>query len=287
MLWTANQLSKHRFPRTYLFEPIIPRDGVVFFYGKRNIGKSHAVLGAALCVTHGGRWYGRYQTAPGPVVYVQADMGPELEQQRIHAAEKFYSMERLHLWFPNFLNLPSLQPDDPTVTAIKAINPVLIVWDTLRKAHRLANNDDDTPSWVYGSAKRLFPHCAHWFVHHDKKDVVDQDQLESDELFRGTGAWLDDCDTGIHVSQQSQGRLLLEFTKVRSAPAQPPIPLTLSPESLLFYTSSDQITRLLEQWKASHIGGTEEQLEQYLLSCFVGSPKVIRQLIGGIDGQRE
>lgn len=281
MLWTARNLSEHHFPRTYLIDPIVPRDGTVFFYGKRNIGKSHIVLGAALAITHGGRWFGRYPCVAGPVVYVQSDMGPELEQQRVKAAARYYHLDNLHFWFPNFLNLPAMLHDDPLVQEIRVIDPALIVWDTLRKTHRLPNNDDDTPSWVYGAAKRLFPHCAHWFVHHDKKDVVDQEELEPDELFRGTGAWLDDCDTGIHVREAAPGRLMMEFTKVRSAPNQAPLSLTLNPEALMFYTSGENILGMVERWKQAHPTGTPEQLEQYLLSSFVGGPRVIKQVIYG------
>jgi AAA domain-containing protein len=282
MLWTADGLAEHAFPRTYLFEPIIPRDGIVFFYGKRNIGKSHVVLGAALCVTHGGRWFGRYPTSKGTVVYVQSDMGPELEQQRVHAAKRFYSLDNLHFWFPDFLNLPGLMHDDPMIQEINALNPSMIIWDTLRKTHRLPNNDDDTPSWVYGAAKRLFPHCVHWFVHHDKKDIVDQNELEPDELFRGTGAWLDDCDTGIHVSSVTEGRLALEFTKIRSAAQQPPVHLVLNPEALLLYTSGERILDMIQRWKTRNPKGSEEELRQFLLASFVGGPAVIDQALRGM-----
>lgn len=286
-LWTAKKLAEYHFPRSYLIDPIIPRDGIVFFYGKRNIGKSHLVLGAALSIVAGGRWLGKYQAHKGSVVYVQSDMGPELEQQRVLAAQRHYDLDGLHFFFPNFLNLPALVHDEPIVQEMRAINPSLIIWDTLRKTHRLPNNDDDTPSWVYGSARRLFPGCAHWFVHHDKKDVVDQDQLEPDELFRGTGAWLDDCDTGIHVREVANGKLVLEFTKVRSAPQQAPISLTLNPDTLLLYGSGENLVSCVEQWERRHPDGSREECRKYLLASFVASPKVIDAFFGGYDENRD
>ena len=278
-LWTASELAEHNFHTPFLVEPVIPRGGAVLFHGKRNIGKSQFALTLAACLAEEGVLFGRYPTySTGPVVYVQADMTAAVQQQRVRVMKKLYQLDRLHFIFPPYFNIAVIREEDEVVDKIRALEPSLIVWDTLRKIHRQDSNSDETPSFVYGKTRELFPDVTHIFVHHDKKTIADQDKLDPEEFFRGSGAWLDDADTGIHLSSAGRRRLTLRFTKVRTASEQPNIPLVFDSETMLLYTDDDQARRLAEWYIGTHGGASMQELEHFLLSSFVGGPRIVRKL---------
>ncbi len=283
-LWTAEALTKHVFPQAFLIEPFIPRGGNVLFHGKRGIGKSQLALTIAICLTENGVLYGKYPThAYGPVVYVQADMVAPIQQMRLRAVQQYYKLQDLHFLFPTHFNLAEVSERDPVIKDIVALKPCLIVWDTLRKIQRLSTSDDEVPSFIYGKCQDMFPGTTHFFVHHDKKTVVDQEQLDPEEFFRGTGAWLDDADTGLHLSRITGNNLMLTFTKHRTCDSQPPLPLTLHPQTLLCYATGTQLIPLSDKWKASHPQGSLVDLEKHLLSSFVAGPRVIHKLLHGVE----
>jgi hypothetical protein len=45
------------------------------------------------------------------------------------------------------------------------------------------------------------------------------------------------------------------------------------------YASGEKLLGLAEEYKAANPDCTPEELEQFLLSCFVSSPQVIQQLV--------
>src|SRR5207245_1060114 len=179
---------------------------------------------------------------------------------RVRAIQKLYSLAELHFVFPRFFNLAQVTYETAEIREIAALRPSVIIWDTLRKVQRLKTNDDDTPSFIYGNCQDMFPHTTHFFVHHDKKTQVDDHQLDPDEKFRGSGAWLDDADTGLHLSRVAHGKLLLTFTKTRSCEEQPPLPLSLHTDTLLLYATADQqAKRSIYWWIEAHPTGYLEE----------------------------
>lgn len=284
-LWSADALAQHHFKDLYLLHPIIPQGGIVFFYGKRNIGKTCLVQSLVLSVLEGGRWLGKYQAFPGPVVYIQADMTASIQQQRVRAALRYHRMDNLHFLFPSFFNIGALQADTDIVQKINVLKPKLVVWDTLRKITRGdLVTDDSLPSFIYGKAKDLFPGATHLFVHHDKKTIADQDKLDEEEMFRGSGALIDDADTGMHLNRVGGGRLMLTFPKTRTCAEQPSVPLILHPETLLVYASGDAAKLCADHWRSQHPTGSPDALERFLLASFVGTPRIARFLAHGDPG---
>lgn len=280
LLWTAERLARHDFKEVYLVEPVIPLGGIVFLSGKRGIGKSHFCLTLAACLERRGHLFGRYPVHPtGPVVYVQADMPEALTQVRVKLAQaNGYKLHNTYFFFPRFFDLLSLNENSQLVKEIQELQPCLVIWDTLRKIHKGSSNEDEVPSLVYGYAQKLFPTATHLFIHHEKKTVVEQEKLELDELHRGSGAWIDDADTGYRLSKVANGRLRLEGTKHRSCEEQPPIDLTLSREALLLYASADHAASLAALWRSRFPLGTSAELEAFLMSSFVGSARLAAEL---------
>lgn len=279
MLWSTDQLVRHVFPhRRYLFDPIVPHGGIVLFHGKRGLGKSQLVLTMSAALEQNTDLFGRYRTEPGKVVYVQVDMTPQIQQERVQRARHFYDLNNVHFYFADVFNVAALRESDELVQLIRAEQPDLIVWDTLRKITTMDVNDDRTPSFIYGLVKSLFPGSTHCFIHHDKKTVVEQDELDPDEAFRGSGAWIDDADTGLRLTGSSGGRLQLTVTKSRTAERQEPLLLTLHPDTLLLYASSVNASALASKWQARNDDASIDQLGQYLLRSFTCSPRLVPKI---------
>ena len=118
----------------------------------------------------------------------------------------------------------------------------------------------------------------------DKKTIADQDQLDPDESFRGSGAWLDHADTGIKLKEIGVGKMLIEFAKVRSCPPQPAISVSLSTETMLVYALGEHVQELIQRWKHTHPDIHPAELERYLMSSFAAPPRTIRALVYGPAG---
>jgi hypothetical protein len=290
VLWTTEQLVHHLFPSTFLIDPFLPRSGIALAYAKRGVGKTHFALTLAACLTEGGILFGRYATHQGPVVLVQADMGAPIQQRRVRQTRRTYPLTHLYFAFPDFLSLPDLTASDSLIQLIRSVDPVCVIWDTLRQIHRMDMNSDETPAWIYGTARHLLPHAAHLFIHHDKKTIAEQEDLDQDESFRGSGAWLDHADVGIKLRGVGTGRLALDFTKVRTCEPLPSLALSLSTETMLLYALGEDVRPLIVGWRARHPRGTPEDLTVYLLNSFVAPPRTIAALVqqayaeGRVDG---
>jgi len=185
-IWSSDELVKHTFRNAYLLEPIVPRGGLVLFHGKRGIGKTQLLLTLAASLNEGGTLFGRYRSRPSVVVYIQADMTPQIQQLRVRQAQRLYPLDKTFHLFPAFFNVAALRETDTLIEEIRALQPDLVIWDTLRKIHRGDSNSDETPSFVYGRARELFPGSTHIFVHHDKKTIAEQEKLDEEELYRGS-----------------------------------------------------------------------------------------------------
>jgi len=283
VLWSARDLAAANIREVFLIAPILPVEGIALLHGKRAIGKSHALLTIAACVSEGGMLWGRFPCRREAVVYIQADMPVALQHLRVKAAVTRYPMHRVFFHFPRFIDLLKLEPEDELVERIRSVNPGLIIWDTLRKIHRGSSNDDDIPSAVYGWSKELFPGATHIFAHHDKKTVVDQEKLDPDEAFRGSGAWIDDGDLGLHLEALAENHNAVRFTKVRSDRTPPPFPLSLDTDVMLLYARG-RPRELAEQWCRQHPAGTSAQLLQFLMASFCCTPAIARKTVKEIMG---
>ena len=195
----------------------MPQGGLVVLHGKRGIGKSQFSLTLAHSVANGLDLFNHFEVKQGRVLLVQIDMTPQITKLRIEKLWGDYSLDNLYWWLDNYLDVQELNREHPLVKAIIELDPKLVVWDTLRKIHRLKENASESSQIVYGTIRRYLPKPTHLFIHHDKKTQIDKDgQLDPEEAFRGSTDWIDSVDTSIQIQETRPGRLNMHIHKCRT-----------------------------------------------------------------------
>lgn len=243
-VYTDTEFIQKQFPdELYLCEPCIPLGGDVLLHGKRALGKTQLALTLAICVMEGRKWLGQFACLRGPVAYIQVDMPKKLQQDRrrtlYQATNRDYGDQFLHLLSDSKVDiLTAAHAREEWIRRLQEHNPVLVIVDTLRKTHGLDENSSDTPVAVYGAWRALVGQRATiLYVHHDRKTTEFGDLNES---ARGSGAWLDECDTGIHVLGRKKKLDRMEFSKLRTMDYPEPIKLTMNPSTLLVEVDGEE-----------------------------------------------
>ena len=219
----------------FLIKPFFPSGGLCLLHGKRGIGKSMLTMAMARSVATGEPFLGNFQVRKGNVVVIQLDMVESVFHDRLQIDPGYYSFEN---WYTltGVASVARATPKTPWVEAIVATQPELIIIDTLRKAHSWDENSSDTPARFYAKLRELFGFTAVVMIHHDRKSQNDSSGLDAAESFRGSGAWLDDVDCGLHVVKK-KGAVELEFSKVRTCDDIANVPLSVDPDKLVLVSS--------------------------------------------------
>lgn len=261
-VYTDTEFLQKQFPdELYLCEPCIPLGGDVLLHGKRALGKTQLALTLAISVMEGTKWLGQYQALRGRVAYVQADMPKKLQQDRRRTLYKVTGMDYgddfLHILSDSKVDiLSAAHAREEWIRRLHQHDPVLVIVDTLRKTHPLDENSSDTPVAVYGAWRALVGQKATIvYVHHDRKTSEFGDLNES---ARGSGAWLDECDTGIHIIGKKKRLDRMEFSKLRTMDYPEPIPLRMNPETLLIEADTEEP---VEKWVRQQIAAGKPKAE--------------------------
>ena len=184
-LWSTAEFAEHEFPTpSYLVAPIIPQGGTCILHGKPNVGKSQFILTLAHAINNGLPLFGRWPTRQGPVVVVQVDMTGQIQQSRVLRVVGQLALDQTY-WLVeedgstpliDICKMPYTHPH--VVEQIAEIDPLLIVWDTLRKTHMLSENASESAILVYNAARAVHRQATHMFVHHDRKEARDPEHSE-------------------------------------------------------------------------------------------------------------
>lgn len=229
--FTSQEFLDHDFKMPlFLAAPAIPLGGDVLVHGKRGAGKTQYALTLAEAVLYGSSFLGTYACSQQPVAYLQLDMPARLQQERM---QKFGLVhDDFHILTSdsriNVLLDAVKKPD--WVSYLRSLDAGLVIVDTLRKCHPLDENDSDTPVQVYGAWRDIVgPKATMCYIHHDRKSFEGQNL---DESSRGSGAWLDEVDTAIHLMTRAKKLAKMSFTKARTMEIPEPMAIRLNPETL-------------------------------------------------------
>jgi hypothetical protein len=271
-LWTFDEFLNHDFGEgVFLCDPIIPAGGDFLLHGPRAAGKTQFALTLGVAVARGEYFLNQYRCDQGRVVYFQADVPEKLFQQRIRNLEhlcKGLPIDFLTVGRRFDVNKAAKNPPG-VIKRAGDLNPALVIVDSLRKTHDGDENDSNTPSRVYDAWHALFPTATHGYLHHDRKASRDAYRDLSDEDFRGSGAWIDDVDTGLHLirSRKKGGHIAtLTYSKLRTCEEKPPMLLGMGKDTLLMEPAKPTVLQHARQYLQEHPTATRGQVAQYLQS---------------------
>jgi len=247
-IYSAEELARHEFPdEPFLVEPLMPQGGIVLLHGKRGIGKSQFSLTLAHSIANGLPLFNYFPVTQSKVVVVETDMTAKIQQLRILKVFDRLCLKNIYYTFPVPCNVAEFRTKHALVMAINEIKPNLIVWDTLRKIHRMKESSSETVQVVYENLRQYFPGVTHMLVHHDKKTFADNEGLDQEELFRGSGAWVDDADTSIQITETGAKRARMKVwihkCRTMSEAERPNLIVEMDPQTMMLHPHSPNTAR--------------------------------------------
>lgn len=124
----ASDALKVRPPRNYIVEKILPESSLTLVYGHSGTLKTLAVIDLFVCVALGTRWmqsdtYKGFQCEQGDVLWIDADNGIEIVEERVGAALRGHSKNEAHaerapVHYTSFLNPAFLANEDAPIVAL-------------------------------------------------------------------------------------------------------------------------------------------------------------------------
>lgn len=186
----------------WLIQPYIPREGVIFLYGKKGVGKSPLTWSLAHSVASGEPWLGLPVQNTGTVLYIEVDS--PLSVVKVRTDHMRFTPQTL-FYFPTdpLLCLPEGYAQLKRET--EQVSPALVIVNTLRKIHSYSDKDSDTPARIYSKFRRLWPSIL--FVHHEKRTPANPDEaFEPGEEFSGSLAWHNDAQTCLHLRRATRSK---------------------------------------------------------------------------------
>lgn len=265
--WAGGELLAHDFKEPELLvQSLLPWGGSMLMHGPRTAGKTQLALALASAVHHGSLFLEKYQCQQAKVAYVEVDMTAKTLQARVAQAGNGLS-EIAYVTADGPIDVARATLEQRSFKALHEFAPQLVIVDSLRKTHKYDENDSNTPTFVYGKWRELVPKAAFCFLHHDRKVVKGPMAGDVDEAFRGSSAWLDDVDSGLHLVRDKAAkghRSVLTFSKVRLDESQEPIAIGLDPMTMLAVPADATVRAALIAWLATNVGATVGQTVSYL-----------------------
>jgi RecA-family ATPase len=194
-IWASDYVDLPDNDEAFLVKPLLPSGGLANFYGKPKTAKSFAAIGIAIAVSSGAsQWNGFPVERHGPVLYVQLDT-PRFEWKRRfrNAKAAGYDISKIAIVDLGVSPYPfnALTPQHQTwlKLQIEAVQPVLVVIDTLREAHEGDENDSTDMKKIVNALVAICRPAAVIFVSHSRKDsAFNAMGAESDLMDEGRGS---------------------------------------------------------------------------------------------------
>ena len=208
--WLGDFLDQDIQQVEWVIKPLLPKGGTVFFHGGTSVGKSPFTWALATSVSEGIPFCGYPVNTPGVVLYIELDTPANLIHPRLRLLKVQPGAMWLECHYGRPIDICGLGDDSKLGERFRRLNeelnPVLVVVNTLRKAHTEDDKDSSTPSRVYGAWREYFPHACHLFAHHDRKTPTDKKaNINEDQMFSGSQHWADDATTALHIKRMKAG----------------------------------------------------------------------------------
>jgi hypothetical protein len=282
-LFSIERLRNIIFPQ----EPMVvkdwlPRGGSCIIHGKWETQKSFLATTLANCVAKGEPFMG-YETNQGRVVYVQMDMSPQVQHNRIIQQSDYLAVKDLYWVLGTIVgSCHTINPRDGIPTwakEIRALDPDLVIWDTLRDLHTLDENASDTPKKVFDGVKLLVSSKpCNVFISHNRKGRTDSEgyTIESDEELRGSSAWAATVDAMVEMSgKKDRVKKMMTFTKARCMERPDPVAVQLNANTLLMelYRVGSESVRVAREW----VEGCQHRLDVQDVVNFLLGGKIVEK----------
>ncbi|HYF34119.1 MAG TPA: AAA family ATPase, partial [Prosthecobacter sp.] len=193
---------------TWLIKPLLPASGAGLIYSPPKVGKSAMAVQLAHAVAGGAEeWMGFPIGKHGRVLYLQLDTPRSTWALRFEALKKFGFEFNRNLMLAdreslNFYPFDILQPPHQRYLQgiVQALNPILVIVDTLRKLHTGDENSSTVMSNVMSNLIGACHPAAVIIISHDKKPVADVEKdIMSDH--RGSSSVVAEMDAIIRLTK--------------------------------------------------------------------------------------
>lgn len=164
----------------WLYERLIPAQGIVLLIGPPKSGKSYLALDIARRVTVGAPFLNRITPRPRRVLYLQLDTSEPVWRDRLRCLQHALPFnDNLTFLHPDSVPMPFDITDRNTQLqlrhVIEEVNPAMVVIDVLREIH----NADENDATEMRKVAICLQHCLHdraaLVLHHTRKLNPDYD----------------------------------------------------------------------------------------------------------------
>jgi hypothetical protein len=223
----------------FFVHPIIPKEGIVFLYGKFGAFKTALGLNVARAVATGSTLW-NMPVDSTRVLFVEGDTPRTGIIPRIQKVNPNVANLDFAFVYPG---IDVINPHTPIENKIfieglrakhKANKYGLVVVDSLRSSHPLDDKDSTAATIVYRMFASIFPGAVIFLIHHDKKSKAPEKHIigthyeeEMDiESFSGSQAWINHATTSLKI-RKSHGKdkewVTIQQTKSQVGPIAYPI----------------------------------------------------------------
>lgn len=230
------ELSHDLEPITWLWKGWIPRGMLTLFGAVPGAGKSYLALDFARRVITAGETFPDGQPIPshGPVVYVDAEVVPQMLSERASAWEM--DTRQLYLMLPpqySYIDLTTQRDQDTLITMLHVLRPELVIIDSLSSISTRGENSVEDVRQVLSFLAQMAEEyqCGVLLVHHlRKRGITPLFSTITIDDFRGSGhiIAMSRSVLGLSVIQDSathnkNGPRQLEIVKTNLGPYPPPL----------------------------------------------------------------
>lgn len=190
----------------WVWKGLIPKGGSTLLFGNPKVGKSLLTLPLVEAITDPSidSYLGLPIMEHGKVLYVQLDTPRGLWLQYLDvvksetAAEGVYMIDREMPQFPKQFDIRTKVHRDWLRREVEAIEPILVVYDTIRRTHKGDENDPTVMAQLVDALYEISHPAAQLFIHHKKKQ---QSGEEGDGVARGSSTLMGAVDALINMSK--------------------------------------------------------------------------------------